>query len=437
MIAKIGKGENMIGALAYNIQKVAQEKGQVLHTNKLPEMTAGGCTPVYLHRYFEPYLLANNKTEKPVRHISLNPDPQDKVSDGEFREMAQQYMQEMGYADQPFVVFKHTDIERTHIHIVTTCVQLDGKKIPDSFDHPRSMAICRKLENQYNLKPATEKSQSRNERIFKPVDYTQADVKSQIASVIRHLPTYYQYQSLGTYNALLSLFNITAEEVKGELHGQPRQGLVYFALNDQGERASNPFKSSLFGKEAGLTQLQKHFEQSKEKMKSNPAKAVLKNTIEAAMYIAQNGMEFKKQLLEQGVNTVVRRNDTGRIYGMTFIDHESRSVWNGSQLGKNLSANVFNDWWKDQAVEEREQVKQQDTANNVFSTYTKNDIVDETEKAHALFDFLNKEQPSGNDFGLIEIGGLLPEVQGEDYEEMDFANQIKKRKKRRKPGRQN
>ena len=42
------------------------------------------------------YLITNNKTEKPVRHISLNPDPEDKVNDKDYREMAQQYMQEMG-----------------------------------------------------------------------------------------------------------------------------------------------------------------------------------------------------------------------------------------------------------------------------------------------------------------------------------------------------
>lgn len=79
-------------------------------------------------------------------------------------------------------------------------------------------------------------------------------------------------------------------------------------------------------------------------MKTNPARSVLKNTIELAIHTTINEREFRKQLTEQGINTVVRRNDNGRIYGITFIDHESCSVWNGSQLDRNLSANVFNDW---------------------------------------------------------------------------------------------
>lgn len=436
MIAKIGKGENMMGALYYNQLKVDKESGQILLTNKIPETLSGINATSYLYRYFEPYLLANNKTEKPVRHISLNPDPSDKVSDEQFRSMAQQYMQEMGYGNQPYVVFKHTDIERTHIHIVTTCVELNGKKIPDSYDHPRSMAICRKLEQQYNLTPATEKQRADNEQIFRPVDYKAGDIKSQMASVVRHLPRYYQYQTLGAYNALLSLFNITAEEVKGELHGQPKNGLVYFALNEQGEKTSNPFKSSRFGKHAGLEALQEHFLNAKEIMKTDPARAVLKNTIEAAMHTSTNETDFKRQLIEQGINTVVRRNDEGRIYGMTFVDHESRSVWNGSQLDKKLSANVFNDWWKDEASDLRQEAAQ--SSPSVLQIPDKSNT-DQKDEIHELFNFLDREQTvySNTDFGLIDgLGGLLPEAQGEDYEEQAFENRMKKKKKRKRPGRQ-
>jgi len=428
MIAKIGKGENLYGAISYNQKKIDSENGQVLLLNKIPETLDNIYSASYLHQRFEPYLSANIRTEKPVRHISLNPDPADKVSDGKFTEMAQQYMLEMGYSNQPYVVFKHTDIERTHIHIVTVCVGLDGKKIPDSYDHPRSMAICRDLEQKYNLVPATEKQRTGNELVFHPVGYRGGDVKSQIASVVRHLPKYYKYPSLGAYNALLSLFNITAEEVKGELHGQPKSGLVYFALNERGEKASNPFKASLFGKHAGLDELQNHFVEAKEQMKTNPARAILKNTIEAAMHTVTNETDFKQQLIEQGINTIIRRNDEGRIYGMTFIDHESRTVWNGSALGKNLSANVFNDWWKEQAVE-RQNTEQTSITDTPMTGKNNADV---REEIHQLFDFLNKEQPT-DDFGLIDgLGGLLPEAQGEDYEEQAFANKMKKKKKGRR-----
>ena len=432
MIAKIGRGANIIGALSYNQLKVDQENGEILVTHRIRETVNGNYTIGQLYQSFEPYLIANKRTEKPVLHISLNPDPRDKVSDENFKQIAKDYMERMGYGDQPYVVFKHTDIERTHIHIVSTCVDRNGKKLADNYEKLRSMDACRILEQKYKLIAATEKTRNPKEELFRPIDYKAANVKSQIASVVRYLPKYYQYQSLGTYNALLSLFNITTEEVKGELHGQPKQGLVYFALNEQGEKASNPFKASLFGKQAGLDALQKHFEQSKEKMKTEPTKEILKKTIEIAIHTTSNETEFKKQLLEQGINTVVRRNHEERIYGISFIDHESRSVWNGSQLGKNLSANIFNDCWNEENTQKRQVAIHANM--KITSPESTNNTKPETEKPHSLFDFLNKYQSTqtNTDFGFMEsLGGLLPKAQAEDYEEQLFANQMKKKKRKR------
>lgn len=417
MIAKIGKGMNIFGAVSYNQLKVDKENGKVLLAHKIPEPVDGNFTVAQICRAFDPYLIANNKTEKTVRHISLNPDPSDKVSDDRFMKMAEQYMKEMGYANQPYIVYKHTDIERTHIHIVTTCVQIDGRKISDSYDHHRSMAACRNLEREFNLKPADEKTQQNDKLFFKPVDYAKGNIKSQLAAVIRYLPQYYLFSNAGPYNALLSLFNITSEQVSGEAYGKPKKGLVYFALDSKGEKAGNPFKSSSFGRHAGLDHLEAHFEKSRTEMAKHPSKTILKNTIEAAMHMAEGEFDFKKQLLGQGINVVVRRNNQGRIYGITFIDHESRSVCNGSQLSKNLSANVFNDWWNNGI-----KIGLDTTQSITLSTSPTNNYIEKD-----LFRFLTY---SSNDSIFESLGSLLLDSQGEDYEELDFENKMKKKRKR-------
>ncbi|MFL9844261.1 conjugal transfer protein MobB [Flavobacterium rhizosphaerae] len=418
MIAKIGKGINIFGAVSYNQVKVDKENGKVLLAHKIPEPVDGNFTVAQICRAFDPYLIANNKTEKPVRHISLNPDPSDKVSDERFKKIAEQYMKEMGYSSQPYIVYKHTDIGRAHIHIVTTCVQLDGSKIPDSYDHHRSMAACRNLEKAFGLKPADEKTQQHEKPIFKPVDYIKGDVKSQMAAVVRYLPKYYSFPNLGTYNALLSLFNITAEQISGEANGVAKKGLVYFTLDTKGEKTGMPFKSSLFGKYAGLDALVMHFEKSKVLMAKHPAKAILKNSIEAAMHMVKNEPEFKKQLLEQGVNVVVRRNNEGRIYGITFIDHESRSVWNGSQLGKNLSANIFKERWNNGIKIDSGTVQSNELSPSPV-------ISDEKDPFRFLV-------PRKNDNIFEAWGSLLPDSQGEDYEEQEFANKMKRKNNRKR-----
>jgi len=276
MIAKIGRSSNLYGALSYNNMKIEKEKGEILLTHNMIETDDGKYSVSQLMRSFESYLLTNRNTEKHTLHISLNPDPKDNVSNEKYRLMAQKYMQEMGYGEQPFVVFKHTDIDRSHIHIVSVCVNEEGKKISDKFENVRSMKVCRELEEKFGLVPALKKEIKANDPIFKAVDYKRGDVKSQIASVVRNISSRYQFQSLGEYNALLSLYNITAEKVEGEMHGLVQRGLLYFPTDRIGKKTGIPFKSSLFGKKAGLGSLEKHFESSKEKMTSLSEREKLK-----------------------------------------------------------------------------------------------------------------------------------------------------------------
>lgn len=426
MIAKIGRSVNLYGALAYNQLKVENENGQILFANKMIETANGHYSVAQLAQSFAPYLIANRNTEKHTLHISLNPDPKDKVNDDKYREMAEEYMREMGYGEQPFVVFKHTDIDRNHIHIVSVCVDEEGKKISDKFEKMRSMNLCRELERKHGLISATDKEHKPNDKIFRPVDYRTGDVKSQIASVVRHLPNYYQYQTLGEYNALLSLFNITTEKVEGELQGKMQLGLLYIPLNEKGEKAGHPFKASLFGKNAGLPTLELHFAKCKTALKDNPTSKTLQSAITIALKSTNDEQAFKKQLAEQGINVVVRRNDTGRIYGITFIDHNSKAVWNGSRLDKELSANTFNAYWNNNIKPDiKEPVKLQSKISRP------NDADLPVEEPHHLFDFLNTIEK--HEDGLIEaLGGLLPETQSEDYEEQDFANRMKKKRNRKR-----
>jgi len=425
MIAKVGRGKSLFGTLSYNMDKVKNNTATVLAGQKIIESPDGTFTISKISNSFQAYLAANRKTEKPIIHISLNPDPGDKVSDNDYKRLAKDYMEKMGYGKQPFIVFKHNDIERTHIHIVTVCVDEDGRKISDAFEKRRSMAACRELERHYNLKSAVDKKQNRTKPIFKPVDYKAGDIKSQMAAVIRYLPKYYQYTTLGAYNALLSLFNITAEEVKGQYNGVPRQGLIYFMLNEKVEKASNPFKASLFGKSAGYEQMQLHFNRSNEQMQNSSDRSTLKTTIEKTIQAATGEDDFKARLKNVGINTVLRRTADNRIYGITFIDHQSRSVWNGSQLAKNLSAGVFNDWWN-KGIKPKIDLQtpgSEKLATNTNQSFTQNKISE------------NQSNPSlSNAANAISdiFGGLPPQTAGEDYEEEEFARQMKKRSRGRK-----
>jgi hypothetical protein len=423
MIAKIGRSENLYGALAYNLLKVEHGNGQILFANKIIETPNGNYSAAQLAQSFASYLTANRNTEKHTLHISLNPDPNDTVNDDKFREMAEEYMREMGYGKQPFVVFKHTDIDRSHIHIVSVCVDEYGRKISDKFEKVRSMNVCRELERKYLLIPATNKENKQKDKVFRPVNYKAGDMKSQMAAIIRHLPNYYKYQTLGEYNALLSLFNIATEKVQGELKGRMQQGLLYIPLNDKGERAGHPLKASLFGKNVGLPALEMHFAKSRDQLKDYTAKTAIKSTITIALQLTGDEQSFKKQLAQQGINVLVRRNETERIYGITFIDHNSKIVWNGSRLSRDLSANIFNELWKNNTIPQTKEPFE------LRSTISKINDADLPEELHHLFNFLNTDEKH-QDLLIEALGGLLPEAPVEDCEEQVFANKMRKKRKR-------
>jgi hypothetical protein len=407
MIAKISSSNNIYGALSYNQTKVDDEHAQVIFTNKMIESADGKWEINTCLQSFEPYLLANKRTEKPVLHISLNPDPKDVLSNEQLSEIAQIYMQKMGYGDQPFIVYLHEDIERRHIHIVSLRVDENGKKIDGNFERRRSMDVCRELEQKYGLVPADQKQ--RQEGLpLKPVRYGDGDVKHQIGNVIRPIAGNWYFQSLKEYKALLTLYNIGMEEIRGEVNGKPYRGIVYSALNDKGKKVGNPFKSSLFGKSVGIEALEKRIEKSAEVIRNKGLKERSKKIIAAVMRGTDNRADFEKILEKQGISVLFRENEQGRIYGATFIDHTQKCVFNGSRLGKEFSANAFNDLFNGKNIPETDSPSLKSQMSHPTQTN------DEGSGIGGIFDFFS------------------PETRGDEIEEQNFSNRLKRKNKRQR-----
>ena len=175
------------------------------------------------------------------------------------------------------------------------------------------------------------------------MDYRAGDVKHQLSNTVKALASSYRFQSFTEYKALLSIYNVQAEEVKGEVNGKPYNGIVYSVTNDKGEKQGNPLKSSSLGKSVGYEAIQRHIKKSAKDIQDKNLKERTRRIVGAVMKSARNRKELEQELKKKGIDVLFRQNDTGRIYGVTFIDHESRTVLNGSRLGKDFSANVFND----------------------------------------------------------------------------------------------
>ena len=229
------------------------------------------------------------------------------------------------------------------MHIVSVRINEQGEKIDHNREAIRAQNICREMEVKYGLHPTLGEHGERELVSLQKVDYPKGDVKMQVKHTARTLLECYNFHSLAEYNTLLNLYNVTAYEVRGSVDGKEYHGIMYGALDDDGQQVGTPFKSSKFGKVFGYETLQKKFAASVEKVKrDNLAERTRKEVVKAMQGISTKE-EFARRLKEADIEVIYRINPDGRLYGITFIDHAARTVFNGSRLGKPFTANVFNE----------------------------------------------------------------------------------------------
>lgn len=412
MVAKINVGSSLYGALAYNGEKVNEQEGRLLATHKVFDRGDGKLDIARCMEDFQRCMPAHIRSEKPVAHISLNPHPDDKLSDAELLHIAQEYLDRIGYGNQPHVIFKHEDISRHHLHIVTLNVDEDGKKLSDKYIHRRSKRATDALEQKYGLLPSGNTRQRLEQGALRKVDVSQGNAKRQVGNVLKALSGNYRFQSLGEYRTLLSIYNITVEETRGEVQGREYRGFVYCPTDDKGNKVGNPLKASRFGKYAGCDAFDKWCVASKSEIQEKELGKRTKATVLAALRQTASKEELITVLKSKGIDTVLRETDTGRIYGATFIDHRTGCVLNGSRMGKELSANAIQEWAATQrtAMPINVSIPSQPRAEPHQPQYNQN--ADES----------------------ISLGGLLdiPMNSGTDPDEEAFRRQMQRKRKKKK-----
>ena len=343
MIAKISATENLGGALGYNFKKVEKEEASILFAQNLYQNKEGTYTMAEVFADMESLIPEKCRTKKMVFHCSLNPHPDEKLSDETLMQIAKEYMEALGYGKQPYIMFKHCDIAREHIHIVSLRVDSEGKKINDRFEKRRSKKITDALEKRFGLIPSSKVSEKTVTETPK-VDTTKRNIKEQVASVVRTILRHYRFCSLGELNAILGKYNLAVEEIKTEFRGKKYDGLVYVPTNDKGNKISTPINASDIGRGVGYTAVQNRMQKSRQAVKSL-IPSVRNKVLQTMRTSPLTAEEFRQQLEEQGLRVFIRKNESGRIYGITFIDDKTGIALNGSRLGKGYAANVFNTYF--------------------------------------------------------------------------------------------
>ena len=429
MVAIIKTGHSINRILNYNENKVQQGVAECIGAGNYPVDIDKMVFTMKLNRFLKQADLNENVKRNSV-HISLNFDVTEKgMSKEKLMEIADTYMDKIGFTEQPYLVYQHHDAGHPHIHIISLKVRDDGSRIDmQNIGRNQSEKARKEIEIAYGLVPA-QKHIRDNELIEKPVnackvEYGRTDTKRAITNVLDKVLKNYKYTSLPELNAVLQQYNVVADRGSENSRIFQNRGLVYRILDENGDKIGVPIKASDFYSHPTLKFLEEQFIQN-EKART-PHKSRIKNTIDMVL-LDQKKMsiqELKKMVALSGINIVFRQNTAGLLYGITYVDHQTQCVFNGSTLGKLYSA---------KAIQERcglnGAAAQKGVAQEAFISRDTSQI-----NPKEVFHSLSNNGSSRNSMldSATEIGKLLNALTQSEQDSSYLPNQLKGKKKKKK-----
>jgi len=344
MVAVIHSSSSLRNCLNYNEQKVKVGLASCLEAGYYP-MDAADMNFYQKLARLEKLTLLNQRTKVNSVHISLNFDPSENLPDSVLREIGEVYLEKIGFGAQPYLLYRHLDAGHPHIHLVTTNIKPDGKAINlHNLGKNQSEKARKEIEILYGLVRAEDSGQRELFRL-KPVNveralYGRMETKRAISGVLNSVLKNYKFASLPELNAVLGLYHITADAGSEKSRIREHDGLVYRVLDEQGNKVGVPIKASDFFSKPTWKNIREKF--GVNELAKAPFRGRVRNAIDLALLQDLKDLkELGTTLKNQGIDLVVRQNADGVIYGLTFIDHIKKTVFNGSDLGKTYSARAI------------------------------------------------------------------------------------------------
>lgn len=344
MVAIIKTGASIRSTFYYNENKLKEGVAECIMAGNYPDDVANLNEQERLNMLLKLAALNTNVVRNSV-HISLNFDPSEHHSKALLGEISQAYMEKIGFGDQPYLVYQHHDSGHPHIHIVSVKVDTNGKRIEtQNIGRNQSERARKEIEKEFYLVKADGRKQQQIQNL-KPAmvsaNYGKVETKRAISNVLSGIIDKYKYTSIPELNAVLNQYNVAADQGSEDSRTFKKGGLHYRIMNDKGERVGVPIKASDFHQKPTLKYLQTKFETNEQLRQTD--KLRIKNAIDFTLYGKQNVTldRLINNLKRDGIDTVLRKNDAGLMYGITYVDHRSKSVFNGSTLGRNYSAKAI------------------------------------------------------------------------------------------------
>lgn len=342
MVAVIKVSASLGHILNYNENKVAEQKAVCLYAGNYP-VDSDKLNFTMKQNYLQRRLELNTNVSRNTLHISLNFDPSENgLGNERMTDIARAYMKELGFGEQPYLMYRHFDAGHPHLHIVTTNIRQDGSRI--GLHHlalRKSEPARKKLELDFGLVRAQGHTSKANTKQVRVAGYGKSETRTAIQNVLGAVLDKYHYTSLSELNAVLGLYNVWADRGADGSRVARHGGLLYRIISANGESLGIPIKASLFHNRPTLKRLEVKF--AKNRITGSRYKTRIKNAIDG-LSLPENNRNLSNaitKLASQGISVVKRQNGEGSIFGLTYVDHQSGAVFNGSAIGKAYSAKAM------------------------------------------------------------------------------------------------
>lgn len=318
MISEIGYTSSIESVVNYHQTKIKNGVAEILQSFKVYDNTSG-----QINASFRAFSYLSDE-KKPYSHISLNfhPDDRDKLTNEKYKELASEYLNHMGYKEQPYVLIKHTDQDHPHVHIITTSIQENGTKIPRFQDRYRSQNISRALEKKHNLTIVSSVKQEQNYQVNIS---NKSDLKNYLRSSVKAVMALKPKREQDFINTLRNQYQIDVYKTKSKgvsFHiFEKDNGIKIQHFNGYGVKG---LSGSAVGKEYSYpnikTKLQDNFANAPKRYRN--LKATEESLVKTLAYFSKVSITDAKPILEAHNITLFKQDN--QIY---TIDTKGKNLY--------------------------------------------------------------------------------------------------------------
>ncbi len=404
MIVKILNKSAAFKGVSYNTSKVENDKGELMKVQNFGALQGLDCLrPQDYINYLEAQSARSTRTKFPQFHAVISAKGRSSSKE-QLTDIAEQWLKGMGYGNQPYMLIFHKDTKNNHIHMVTTRVGKDGRKIPDSYEKIRSYQVLNRVLGMDEKKVAL------------------ADLENALL---------YTFSTRAQFMMILEAqgyaLTLSATDYKISKFGKE---LAQIPITKVDERIADHQKDK-----ERISQLRAIIE--KYRLKVNPAIYTVTHDLPGGKKKTLTG--YSSNLAEMlkikfGVQIIFHAKDDKHPYGYTILDHARKAVFKGGEV---MSLKELIDPLQPSAIEETnpeffEKMNGLSQDDLAFDEETLNEYSNDNpnpDESHAI-----NAEPSADQYDT-GISGGLPELQIDiaddiDDEAIHGRNRRKKRKSR-------